>query len=588
MKSLKEKVAAAVSSIPSRNVLIVDDEQPYADVPTQEAWIELKETLQAAPAVYGEFLNLCDEAGRNPDEPPPVELIQDAVRRSPEPRPQLTEAVERYAQSKHVLAEIRDLLSELGFSVSMHSHTPEIDNAAPPFLVLVDFHFEGEAHEGQNAERTIGALMRPSFRVPPFVLLMSKRLDPADCERWIRIAERSGFFRFNYDFLPKQGIQRSSASLYFAILNFVQHSAVSETYFQQMRTLEAEAKRIAETVTKEIFQVTPPEAQMFARRMQTEGMPLGRVFTNLFVQHLALAIENSAAVQSAMRVFEDALVTEGLPTAEIREHGKLHKLYSELLHSPALDNNCAPAFGDMYESDEGALYLVLSQECDIASGDGRVAKSDRVLALEGTFRNRPAEIHDGAIVSKPFWESGGQQCWVWWNIKKPIVLPFSDLFQQQQTSLDSLEGDPPRLRRRLKLRFAEAEEIQNAFAFNLARVATDVLPPPITKFSCNCANELPDGSCILERSLWFYMLIIADERFVSIAPESKVVSLGSEERPFLPPDLTLQLSRFVPVKQFKKLLQESKIVPIAEGKVLKTLLKFRDRAPKGVSEWTGK
>jgi hypothetical protein len=586
--ALKIQVAAAVSSIPSRNVVIVDDEQPYADFPTQEAWSELKDALQEVPTVYGAFLTLCEVAGRSPDEPPPAELIQNIVKELGEAGTQLTGALALYAQSKHVLAQIRDLLRELGFSVSMHSHTPELDSSAPPFLVLVDFHFEGEEHEGQNAERTIGALMRPSFRVPPFVLLMSKRLDPADCERWMKIAERSGFFRFNYDFLPKQAIQHSSAYLYFAILNFVQHSAVSETYFQQMRTLEAEAKRIAETVTKEIFQVTPPEAQMFARRMRTEGQPLGQVFTDLFVQHLASAIENSISVRAAMKVFEDALVTEGLPTAEIREHGNLHKLYSQLLHSTAVDSNAAPSFGDIFENGGGGLYLVLSQECDIASGDGRNAKSDRVLALEGILQNRAAEGQDGPIVSKPFWEAGRPQRWLWWNLRKPAVLPYSSLFPHHQTSLDSLEGDPPRLRRRFKLRFAEAEEIQNAFAFNLARVATDVLPSPITKFRCNCANELPDGCCTLGEPLCFYMLVLSDERYISVAPESKVASLGTDEHPFLPAELALQLSRFVSINQFKKLLQQNKIMPIAGGSELRTLLKFKARTPKGVSEWTGK
>lgn len=585
--ALKIQVTTAVASIPSRNVLIVDDEQPYADFPTQEAWSELKDALQEVPAVYSAFLELWEKEGRNLNEPPSAEVIRTIVTRTENDDTMLAEAVNRYTQSKHVLAQIRDLLGELGFTVSMHSHAPELDSAAPPFLVLVDFHFEGEAHEGQNAERTIGALMRPSFRTPPFVLLMSKRLDPADCERWIKIAERSGFFRFNYDFLPKQAIQSSAAYLYFAILNFVQHSAVSETYFQQMRTLETEAKRIAESVTKEIFQVTPPEAQMFARRMRTEGQPLGQVFTDLFVQQLASAIGNSTPVRAAMKVFEEALATEGLPTAEIREHGNLHKLYSQLLHSTAIDSGSAPSFGDIFESDGGGLYLVLSQECDIASGDGRSPKSNRVLVLEGVLKDRAADGQDGSIVSKPFWEAGRTQRWLWWNLRKPTILPYSSLFPLQQTSLDCLEGDIPRFYRRFKLRFAEAEEIQNAFAFNLARVATDVLPSPITKFRCRCANELNDR-CILGEALCFYRLAIGGERYISVAPESKVASLGTDENPFLPPEIALQLSRFVTVKQFKKLLQQTRIMPIGEEGELRILFKFSRKAPNGVSEWTVK
>jgi hypothetical protein len=587
MNALKEKVAAAVASIPSRNVLIVDDEQPFADVPPAEAWAELREALQEVPAAYSKFLQTCEEAGRNPDEPPSVEMIDLAVSPLGEAAGELKEAVTRYAQSKHVLAEIRDLLTELGFTVSMHSHTPELDTAAPPFLVLVDFHFEGEAHEGQNAERTISALMRPAFRVPPFVLLMSKRLDRTDCDRWTSIAERSGFFRFNYDFLPKNGVQHNSAHLYFAILNFVQHSAVSQTYFQQMRTLELEAKQIAETVTKKIFQVTPPEAQMFARRMSTEGLPLGQVFTDLFVQHLALDIAKSSPVRDAMKTFEHALASEGLPTAEVREHGNLHKLYSELLHAPAPDTNAPPAFGDIFEDDLGVLYLILSQECDIASGGERKAKSDRVLAVQGVRQQRAADAQDGPIVSKPFWEQGKEQCWLWWNLRKPAVLSFSCLCSQQQTSLGSFEGEPPLFRRRFKMRFAEAEEIQNGFAFNLARVATDVLPPPVTKFHFNCAHELAE-SCVLGEPISFYMLAVADERFISIAPESKVASLGSDEFPFFQAEVVLQLSRFIALKDFKRLLLGSKVAPLSGGPNGGILLKFRERTPRGVSEWTGK
>jgi hypothetical protein len=586
MNELKEKALAAVASIATRNVLIVDDEKAFVDVPPQEAWFDLRELLQEVPAAYAAFIAACEREGKSLDDPPPAVMVESAVIESGATSKQLNEALTTYAQSKHVLAQIRDLLRELGFSVSIHSHTPELDNAAPPFLVLVDFHFEGEEHEGQNAERVIAALMKPAFRVPPFVLLMSKRLEREDCDKWTRVAEQSGFFRFNYDFLPKHSLQRNSAHLYFALLNFVQHAAVSQTYFEQMRTLEREAKQIAESVTKRIFQVTPPEAQMFARRMKAEGLPLGNVFTDLFVQHLTADIARSPLVRAAMKTFEDALASEGLPTAEVREHGNLHRLYSELLHPPVLDPQAPPAFGDIFEGAGGLLYLILSQECDIAGGEGRKTKTDRVLAVQGSREPRSAIATDGPIVSRPFWESGGNLCWIWWNLRMPIVLLYSDLRSQQQPSPDYLEGKTHQLQRRFRMRFAEAEAIQNAFASNLARVATDVLPQPLTRLQFSCAHEF-QNSCEMREPLLFYMLKVGDEQYISIAPDSKVASLGPEASPFLHPDVVLRLSKFVPLKEFKGLLKETKAAALVGGPSKRLLLRFRDRTPSGISEWTG-
>ena len=580
MSHLRDSVAAAIAKINEPHAIIVDDEQPYADLAPPEAWVAFREELLASPEAHASYSHWRTADGTPDEQPITKDEAQQILSKVKEPSAKLLAAAEAYSKAKHFLGHLRDMLKDLGFHVTLHARAPKIEAGSPPFLVLVDFHFEGESYEGQSAEQTVQALMHPAVRVPPFVLLMSKRLDLGEWQKWRRVAENVGFFQFNYDFLPKQRIENSASHLYFALLSFVQHAPVSETYFNQMRLLERESQSISAHVCRELFQVTPQEAGLFGRRMQVEGVSLAAAFADLFIDILTKRIRASADLRDAMSAFESAVSTQGLPTPDIEESGILHRIYSELLHVPATDGGGPPQFGDIYVDDQDRMLLVISQECDLSSGLGRAPKIDRVLLLEGEIKSMPAGEQDGAYISKPFTSDDKKQVWIWWGLTKPVVVPYAAFFPAEDGNA------PARLARQYCLRFADADEIQNAYAFHIARVATEVLPSPVEKVSVTMAWENEDGTgTIGDIQLVFLIVAVGEERFISLSRESKVPSLGGD-REFFTPQVAVKLSQMVALSEFRELIASCKIFAVGSGNRLATLLKC-PKNPRGVSPWKG-
>jgi hypothetical protein len=588
MEQLKEDIRRFVSlqSQPPE-VAIVDDDFDLVGIPDLPAWLELKEVLASNPVVEDTVMERLETLNHNLSDAPPTALLEESLRGVDTAGDDaIRGAVEKYLKSEHLLTGLQNCLTELGFSVQSYSSKPKFPPDKLPFLLLVDYQLYPEHISGATAQSIFEDLMsasKQSSKPPPFVVLMSKGVAETDTWIWMGLAQRAGFFRFNFDFLHKEAFTRNRASLYFILVNFLRYLGVSRAYFEQMQALETEGTNIVSRVMRRLFQITPAEAQIFQYRMRVEGSSLAAVFTHLFADHLVKGINESDHIQASTMRLEHAIDKEGIPVVQIEQCGQLHHLYADLLHQPvvARDGN-SPQFGDIFER-EGTFYLVLSQECDLAFGEERKVRADRVLALEGTVRPREATSDDGQIISKPFWSlPEGETAWLWWHLGKPVVIPYAYFAGAIPPAEEPFLQPAPQYRKRLKLRFADAEQIQHAFASHVTRVATDVQPHPVVRHRATLSDE--EGTSTAQVHL--YVLRHDEDQFIAIEPDSRPQCLNLGNSPFMSAGLVLSLSGFQSLATFKKLLLAEQIFAgVVDDRLI--LIKYSAKRPRGVSEWKG-
>lgn len=570
----------------SPNVAIIDDEFEQIDIPSLAAWTELKQALQQNPAIEEVIIDRLESLGHNPTDPAPKDLLKDSFKEIDlSANAEMQTALKKYLGTEHFLILLESYFKKLGFEVQRFSAKPKFTGEELPFLILVDYQLYPEAESGKTALTIFQDLMETcakSSKSPPFVILMSKGVDEKDTWIWMGLAERSGFFRFNFEFLHKEAFNRNPTALSFILSTFLRYQGVSRAYFEQMEALRRETFNIASTVVRRLFQVTPPECEIFRSRMQTEGSSLASAFTVLYGDHLLKGISESLSVQQSTAALENAIAKEGLPVAQVEQCGKLHQLYADLLHqAPLAQSGNSPQFGDIFQNGN-KFYLIISQDCDLLFGDHRAVKVDRVLAIEGTIRYRDATTDDGPVITKPFSsDPDGETSWMWWQLAKPIVISYNDFAGAMKPIEEPFLEAAPLYRKRYRLRFADADQIQQAFASHLTRVATEVHPHPIRR----CEARLQDEGRASTTVVRLYIFQHDEEQFAAIEPSSRMHFLRVGATDFMSSGLILRLSRFHTLKDFRTQLHSEGIFPGEEdGKLF--LIKYTKR-PRGISEWKG-
>lgn len=539
---------------------IVDDEVTKMDLVDEPDWLIFLNALQPQVEAYDELIVALRAQGYTSGVPTLTELTEAAKAFAlPESaRP----ALDRCLKPSHILAQLSSLLGELGFQVTRYASDAEARSRPVPFLLFLDYQMKPEVEPGSRAQELLRGFMNTSHesgRVPPFVVLMSQNIDQNDMKTWTQFVEKAGFFRFHFDFLQKESFRRKPSDLCFSVLSFLRYRQVSEAYFQQVQAIQGEISKISTTVAQDLLQVTPSEARMYESRMHYEGLPLSKALSNLFAESVTAKLSTSVAIAGSMSNLEAAVSREGLPAVEIPEFGRLHALCSELLHRPASSDG-PPEFGDIYVNGSGRFFLILTQECDTATGEDRNANSDRLLAVEGELRDDEAPRDSRAIICKPFVEertSDGlkqerRNKWCWWHLDRPTILKV----EKPVVSASAPSGGSatlPELVRRYTLRFLDADQIQLAFAAHLMRVGTSVHPSPVTK-----AQVHMEGAEAEESVEVYTMEQVVENgkkrKFAAVCPgsRSRCLELGVSA------NLILRLSQFTELTQFKNELQRER------------------------------
>jgi hypothetical protein len=585
MGELQESLATLVrDGLDNQLSWIIDDEIEQADLIPQLSWDIFREELKEHTVLGRALFEALSGETVNFETAPSRVQFSEFMNQWKETIPEsLNGPLNECLNNRHVLSLLTESLQNIGMKVERFHYRPP-EGASSPFLVMLDFNILPESDHGAQAASILRELMKRAFEksvAPPFVILMSKALDESKKEILSAFAHDAGFFRFNFEFLPKQAIEQDQETFYFALTSFLQHRRVSSAYFEQIHGLEAAASAVVSKVAKRLLQITPSEARLFQSRMRREGTQLSEVLTELFNDSFAANIRSARTIQRSMLSLEDAIAAEGLPVSKINQEGALHEICGELLHIPSQADHENPRFGDIYEGDSGKLLLVLTQECDLGSGGARVCNLDRIFGLEGSLKERDSVEDDGPVVSKPFKHPMTKKAgYVWWNLRKPVVVQIKSFSPITELDFGVMQRTYHKV---CRLRFTDADQIQQAFASHLTRVGIDVHPAPIQEIKGLIRTDNRDYPI----ALYFLRQEVSAKKydnFVAISPDSRTICLKHS-------GLTLtsihKLSCFQSVTEFSRVLKvDANFLGNIEGQPI--LFKILNgKLPKGVSPWTG-
>ncbi|MFA7344805.1 MAG: DUF2934 domain-containing protein [Terrimicrobiaceae bacterium] len=629
MEALRQALGHVAKNGQALTAVIVDDELDAVGIPSHAEWIFLRDTFQSAPAFHDDFQERLVSMGHNPEDAPPIATVLNVLKQLRGiPEGEIQQAVETYTQSEHLLQRMDRCLRDYGFEVESFAGRPSFEGRELPYLCLVDYQLLPGEEGGDTAATIFADLMERAGAKqapPPFVILMSKALTDDDITKWSNLAERAGFFRFNYGFLNKERFLSDAAYLLFPILHFVRHQKLSSAYYRQMSSLVEEAHGIAKQISRQLFQVSPPEALLFKSKVSKDGSTLSEELSDLFAALFSKAIKLSTNVALRMAEVENVIEEEGIPVPYRQQRSALHQLYAELLHQACDKEESAPAFGDIFEDADGRFFLVLSQECDITKGEERSAKVDRVIAVEGELKSTiPPKDSSEMIVEKPvFFAESDQRLWLWWNLGKPVVFPiqqFDDatVFEQNiatrahyisesrhragqpsHATQNWLEAEQQlraewqakgfaferrNWKKKWRLRFADAEDIQHRFATRITRVALNVMPEFIHVHRLRLSRN---ESVIDEApSIFIYEVQSEDKKKVSLAPESLAPCIAIDRGKFMSHALIEKLSKFIPLSEFNKELKRENLMVVKIRDDL-LLAKATREFERGKSPWAG-
>jgi hypothetical protein len=578
MIPLKEPLAKQVEALRGRpRAALIDDELSAKDEPRLDKWMNVRELMQTDGEFYAKLLQGFEQAGLSPEVAPSGGVLKGLAKAAGEPRDQnVQKAISEYGQQQHVLQKFQTFLQEIGFQLDLFPNRPTELNLLEYDLFLVDFQLEGGEEAGETAVKLFRDLMEISSskqKTPPMVILMSKAISADDVKKWESVAHDSGYFRFNYDFISKTDFDQDQSVLSLLLFNLLEHKPVADLYFKLIRGLLEETHLVSRLVAKDLFQVTPSEAQIFNKRIKAEGDKLSEVFTQLFAKLLQRGISASAALRDTMQELDKA-VEPGLLVPTKGHRDTLHRLYSRLLYASCDGGDPRPQFGDVYKDETEKWFLVVSQDCDLILRGEKGAKVERVLAVEGALFDRDLLPGDpDSIISKPI-RQGDEDApqWVWWNLRKPAVIEYAEITKAPYV-------------KRFRLRFEEAESIQNEFASSLTRVALDLMPNYVSRRECRLFSERQNG--FLGSGVALYQAVHGETTLMALAPDYKGLFFALQY-PFITLEKLLKFGRFMPEAEFLRELSQEKIFIFEEGDSLVMFKSKTGNPPLGKKLWGAK
>lgn len=576
-----------------KSAFIIDDEWGQQNTPSLAAWNAFKQAISAEPESYANFSMQLKEAGHDQDSPLSADVLDKIYSAISIISPLMRSEKEKYLGEKRSLTEAETILKSLAFDVKPFSAAPIFQEVGIPSLLLIDFHLSDSEFEGETATEIFAAIMTISRErkvPPPFVILMSKKLLRTEMGIVLKLAQDSGFFRFNYDFVPKSEISQNPVHLYFAILRLFGHAAASKAYFEQLVQLERETQKIATETAKRFFQITPAEIDIFRLRLENEGSDVPRALTKLFSEHVSAIVSNSPSIRQCFDGVDNAFSSHKSPIWDIGDHGPLFRLYSEILFSPvsATEVKSHPQFGDVYHTQNGQYFLVISQECDLARGAG---KTPNILVITGRRTSQPpprgqvdGETSTAFPLSDP---ETGSLVWITWIIKEPMTVKRQELFQNGDDSIaDAADPSISRestYKKKFRFRVIEAEYIQQLFASRLTRVGMDIIPNAITYFSASVKHtpqELGytvEACCVKDSDDKWRVALLRPTQLLTAVPNLSF-------------EMMCKLGAFLKLAEFTDVLKEIGLTARSEDDAKDLILGVKGRTSDpwhGFPLWTG-
>jgi hypothetical protein len=527
----------------------VDDELDQDDGRSLADWIEFTEVLRGNAVFFREFEQKLDERGHNVEEPPSGDLWEELKDTLSFPgAEEIQIALRRYEEREQVVSSFATFLKEIGFVTQCFQARPGIETLGGAHLFLVDYQLTPESTEGESARQLFKDLMTSCAKTgvtPPLVILMSKKIEPANVSTWEDVGRCAGFYRCNFCFISKTQFEGNPAILSHILMSLLQHKPVADAYYRQLTSYTREASGIAEALVKDLFQVTPAEAGVFQARLEVEGISLADVCVSLFADHFGRRLRQSVEVRARMQDLETAITKHGVMVPPDSHRNALHRLHAELLYEDTQTGEPpSPHFGDVYRDTGGVYDLVISQECDITIRPGGRPKKDRVLTVEGALKDAARSPADpDSVISEPI-VVGSDLKWIHWDTGKPRLVSYDELVSNVYE-------------KKYRLHIAHAENIRHAFVMQLTRVGLDVVPEYVSSVSCQLYSERRSG--LLSGSIRMYCIGTPPEAQLAFSPDCGALYIGLEPHPFLAHDKIVLLSQFRPLREFTQMLRQERI-----------------------------
>ncbi len=416
IERLSELITSSFTEHTECKVMIIDDDWDDDFSKTQEDWDMLINLLTDTES-YDVITTQMSDKGINPDDAPPDHIWKEIKKELPLLDSNETlDIISKYDNKKNALHQLKAFLTDMGLQPSFYADNPSDSDINDIALLIVDYQIGNENYQGEKAQQLLKKIMEISQNTntfPPIAILMSKNIEEEDTVKWTEIAEKSGYYRFNYDFLSKSKFMSDNATLGLILLNLLQNKPIADAYYQQIKVIDQEASKISKSVVNALFQISPPEVEVFKTQIENEGTNLSDVLLGLFTDHFSLKLKACQRIKEEMEFFEKVISEGQLPPPNKVQKGELHKLYTELLYQKYSEKQSPPSFGDIYKAN-GSFGLIISQECDLAYSETRSVKASQVLAISGEISDSaPKTGTPDSITATPWIKNKNECCWVW-------------------------------------------------------------------------------------------------------------------------------------------------------------------------------
>lgn len=563
--------------------LVIDDDYDPDAPPSQGAWTVFLEELSEFARSYNALDSFLSEKGLSISVPQPIQLLTGWLENLQcEETTSIKDLVIKYSGDRSPLDVLGEVLASSGFEIMWRSGPVELERLPhPPCLFVVDYHLDPEPEEGTNAREVFKKAMEKCGRFdakePPFIILMSRKLRSENLDEISLLAEESGLFRFNYEFLQKLDFVACPSLIELALRRFVRHATVSRAYYTQLLNLRDATIDLASNAARRLFQITPAEIENHRGRIAVEGETVSSMLTSLFSEIVSEAVLHSAVVGTCMEDLDRALTVEPLPALSEQEAGPFHRLYADLLFSQRSDKD-PPEFGDIYEDRFGTFHLVISQECDLASGVKRQAKAKSVVCLRGIIHDTAPTKDDGACLARPFFHKSKSR-WMWWDLQDPGSIPYRDLYHKNAFEHVALLRP---YKKRFKLRHIDAEDIQHQFATRLTRIGTDLIPDAVRVVPAHFHFKPGDFCFPVDLGL----VVSTKDYSLAVLKPAQLVKAFSQCGIVASLDKLTELSVYSPKKRFDELLAELNVKLVKGSDALPIIAAGHVRHWPGFKAWT--
>ena len=370
-----------------------------------------------------------------------------------------------------------------------------------PQLVFLDWFLgnnpsqshEGIGRGGEPPDAVLAAVERveellrqwPSEKPKPLVVLMSSIIGVESYAS--EFCRRSGILRGMFFAVPKTALS-DSVSLRFHMRWFAMSLPYGRRVQNAMDTLRTRFEIAKNQFFERISDLTLSDySYIQSLSLQNDGQPLGDYLLSLFSDYLGqlLFAEGLHGVRADLdaMTFGEAIPNLGPPSDRLAEvfHSSLFDTsVGALVAHPLAANESEPpalTLGDVLRRQvpDGTtpdLYLVINAQCDLAFRrvpEGNTADASQSILLLPGFLNRLGGQTGRQLRAKTeLYQQDGENYWIRWDTKQVRAIDYGKFSEWIcETGFQ----------REARLRLPFALELQRAFAADLTRMGSPVMPP---------------------------------------------------------------------------------------------------------------